>query len=474
MRSSIKKFLLCYLLLSITIVASLTAVGNYFLDRNAIEKQFDNQLQQASYFIRGLLSADAAPQYLKILKENVFDTPNISPSGSLENSKISPALYHLQFRIWDSNGNQILETANMPKFNNIKKISNGYHTIKAGEYEWRVFKEGPVKDSNLTVLVAELYDIRDELQHKMTWGNVLMLFWTFPLIGLLVWLIVDKGLRSLQNITYELGKRKSTQLNIVENHNIPVEVRPLVDALNSLFMRLQESFERNKRFSGDAAHELRTPLAALKTQAQVALQANSDEDRRETLQNVISGVDRCTHVVQQLLTLSRLGPEATLNDIAKFDLTKLAAEMIAQLVPHALDKNIEIELKQPSGQVFVYGNETSISILIRNLVDNAIRYTPEGGEVHVCVFEKKGKPILQVLDSGRGIPKELRSRVFERFYRVLGTKQQGSGLGLAIVRQIVSLHHAKIALDDGIDGKGLGITVTFNDKVLRKEAKLLK
>jgi two-component system sensor histidine kinase QseC len=243
--------------------------------------------------------------------------------------------------------------------------------------------------------------------------------------------------------------------------NIPLEIKPLVAELNQLFLRLKLAFDRNKRFAGDAAHELRTPLAALKTQAQVALKANDEEDRINALQKVVQSVDRSSHVVAQLLTLSRLSQEEELNDVGPLDLHKLATEIIAYLAPVAIEKNIEIEFASPPEAVIIKGNDIALGILIRNVVDNAIRYTPNNGQIQIQIITHPKEVTLRIVDSGSGIPVELRERVFERFYRILGTQAQGSGLGLAIVSQIAELHHAKISLSTPANGKGLQFEITF-------------
>src|SRR3990167_666665 len=190
--------------------------------------------------------------------------------------------------------------------------------------------------------------------------------------------------------------------------------------------------------------------------------AKDPSELRYILMNVISGVDRCTHVVQQLLTLSKLSPEANaINDSIEVNLVKLTAEVVAQLAPVALEKDVEIVLNSEKGVVYVFANATALNILIRNLVDNAIRYTPSGGFVKVEIEVDQKNIILKVVDNGAGIPEELRERVFERFYRVLGNVSSGSGLGLAIVQQIANLHNAKIELLTPVSGQGLEVRVYF-------------
>lgn len=299
------------------------------------------------------------------------------------------------------------------------------------------------------------------LARRITQNDLYIMLLVLPLSGLLIWLIIGKGLNSIKVVTNEVAHRAPTRLEPVDIEAVPVEIKPLVDALNHLFLRLQEAFEREKRFAGDAAHELRTPLAALKTQTQVALKTADITEQRKILQRVVVGVDRCAHVVQQLLILSRLVPEASeLEDTTKFDLSKLAAEIIAQIGHIALEKDLDIELIAEKSALIV-GNPTAIGILIRNLVDNAIRYTPEGGAIDVLVENKPRGVLLAVIDNGPGIPEELHERVFERFYRILGHKSPGSGLGLAIVQQIAALHNAKVSIGAPDSGQGLKVEVFF-------------
>jgi two-component system sensor histidine kinase QseC len=274
-------------------------------------------------------------------------------------------------------------------------------------------------------------------------------------------MIIGLALRSITRVTNEISNRASTYLEPVDPENTPVEIKPLVEELNQLFIRLKLAFERNKRFAADAAHELRTPLAALKTQAQVALKAETESDRNTAMLKVLQGVDRSSHMVAQLLTLSRLGQEEALSDIKPVDLHKLAAEIIAYLVPIALEKQIEIELAPAPEDSIVSGNDITLGILIRNIVDNAIRYTPANGEVKVQLLNQNEKIIFRVTDSGPGIPAELRERVFERFFRILGASAPGSGLGLAIVSQIADLHSAQVSLGTPANGIGLQFDIIF-------------
>lgn len=306
----------------------------------------------------------------------------------------------------------------------------------------------------------------EESTHELGWRIVvddlyIMLF-TFPLSGFLIWMIIGKGFESLNRVTVEVANRAPTHLEPVKLEEVPEEIRPLVDELNRLFERLQDGFEREKRFAADAAHELKTPLAAIKAQAQVALHSDSLDEKNATLHKLIASVNRSTHIVQQLLTMSKLVPETwDQYPKQKIDIAKVARENLAMLAPLALEKNIELELEQNTKTVQIKGNLAALSILFRNLIDNAIRYSPKNSVIVVRMTQQKGQVIVEVCDQGPGIPNELHERVFERFFRVLGNQTTGSGLGLSIVDQICQMHHATVQLEKPQSGSGLVVKLVF-------------
>src|SRR5579872_673801 len=438
---SIRQFLLISLLVSMTIASSITAIGNYLLDKKVIQPYLDDQLFKLFTFI-------------EVISHTAIGDPHAQEkiSAFLNNSN-DASTRQLFFQVWTQNKKLLIYSSSElqePMF----QTPLGFNDIQIKNNDWRVYSAIDPLTKN-KIVVAELYDVRNQLVDEITRNNGYILLITYPIFGILIWIIVGLALRSITRVTSEISNRASTHLDPVEAENIPIEIEPLVAELNQLFLRLKLAFDRNKRFAGDAAHELRTPLAALKTQAQVALRADDCVDRNNALQKVIQGVDRSSHVVAQLLILSRLSQEEELNDICPVDLHKLATEITAYLVPVALEKNIEIELASPPKDVMIQGNDIALGILIRNIVDNAIRYTPHDGQIKVQILNNDDFITFRVTDSGPGIPTELRERVFERFYRILGTQAQGSGLGLAIVNQIADLHHAKIKLSTPKNGKGL-------------------
>lgn len=444
---SIRRFLLISLFISITIASSITAIGNYLLDRSVIQPYLDEKLFRFYNII------DA-------LNQSVTVNKNIETEVEKNLNTVEPTTpQHLLFQVWDPKQKLLFHSINN-FFVPLKDVPIGFSDQIIQGNDWRIYADYD-KKSHDKIIVAELYDIRYRFADEIARNNAYILLVTYPIFGILIWIIVGLALRSITRVTNEISNRASTYLEPVNPENIPLEIKPLVSELNQLFVRLKLAFDRNKRFAADAAHELRTPLAALKTQAQVAIKADNPNDRDGALQKVIQGVDRSSHVVAQLLTLSRLTQEDTLNDVGPVDLHKLATEIVAYLVPIALEKNIEVELSSPLEEVLVLGNETALGILIRNIVDNAIRYTPEQGAVKIELLVTNDNVTLRVTDTGTGIPVELRERVFERFYRILGTSASGSGLGLAIVSHIAELHHAHISLSTPQSGKGLQFDVIF-------------
>lgn len=447
MIKSIRYFLLISLLISITLASAINGIGNYLLDEQVVQPYLDAQLVRFSSLINVLnQSTNANSQVRTDIINYLLQKQPVTGQKFL-------------FQVWDKDGTLVMHSPN--QFNiTLKDVPLGFSDKLIEGNDWRIYS---VYDSKLQVkiVVAELYNLRRELADDIARSNANILLITYPLFGLLVWIIISFALRSISRVTTEISNRASTFLEPVQLTEIPVEIKPLVAELNQLFIRLKLAFERNKRFAADAAHELRTPLAALKTHVQVSLKADNEIDRNKALQKVIESVDRSSHVVAQLLTLSRLGEEEALTDIKPVDLHKMATEIIAYLAPHALEKNIEIELAPSPNEPLILGNDTAIGILIRNIVDNAIRYTPPNGEVKVSIIDSDNQIILRVDDTGTGIPIELRERVFERFYRILGTKASGSGLGLAIVSQIAKLHHAEIILATPTNGIGLQFDVAF-------------
>jgi signal transduction histidine kinase len=295
----------------------------------------------------------------------------------------------------------------------------------------------------------------DKLIAGVAWRLVTPALLGLPLLGLWIWLATWRGLQPLDAVAREIAARRPDKLEPVSPASAPKEIRPLVEAINGLFVRVEHALESERRFTADAAHELRTPLAALATQAQVALRARDDAERGHAIEQLIASSRRAARLVDQLLTLARLDPDEAVP-ATPLRLDTLAEEICAAHGADAMAKNIALELE--AAPTTMRGHADMLRILLRNLVDNAIRYTPAGGRVVVAV----APGLLSVTDSGPGIPVVERERVFDRFHRLAGQQTEGSGLGLSIVARIAERHGARIHLGDGAAGVGLRVEVAFS------------
>lgn len=468
MTPSIRTFLLINLLLSVTFITSLAIIGNLFLEHKDLQAHLDTKITVSALTIQALLPKEANTQELAQIQKRINTIPALQNQFMKDSRELDlNTLYEkVQFQVWNSKGRLLLHSSNMPTYS-FNTNKNGLSDVWINGEPWRVFTTIDA-ETGLKVVVAEQYDFRNVLEGRITQDSIFIMLLTYPFLGLLIWIIVGRGLASLRNIAQEVSNRAPSYLEPVEVERIPLEIKPLITSLNELFIRLREAFEREKRFAADAAHELKTPLAALRAQTQVALNASTEQEQREALQKVLAGVDRSAHVVQQLLTLSRMVPEAGLEQGAKEDvnLVRVAKEVISDLAQDAYVKNTDLELIAPDKPPIIKGNSTAINILLRNLVDNAIKYTPDYSTVKVVIEENRRNIILSVIDNGPGIPQHLRRRVFERFFRIIGNKSPGSGLGLGIVQQIVALHKADIKLGEAEKGIGLKVSIIFSKKNL--------
>jgi two-component system OmpR family sensor kinase len=257
-----------------------------------------------------------------------------------------------------------------------------------------------------------------------------------------------------------LGRRTPDSLDALPQDGLPVEIVPLVQALDDLLARLARALESQKAFVADAAHELRTPLTAVQLQIQLAERAKTDEERQAAFTQLKQGQSRAAHLVQQLLTLARQEPGVAPQPHSAVDLAEVARLVVAEHAPLAAERNIDLGISQEQ-QAIVSGDFEALRVMLGNLVDNAIRYTPPGGTVDVASQLRDGTAAMEVSDTGPGIPGEDRERVFDRFYRREINHASGSGLGLAIVKNITDRHRASIVLENRIPGPGLRASISF-------------
>ncbi len=317
------------------------------------------------------------------------------------------------------------------------------------------------KGESVVVQVAETLKGRQELAENILLGVVLPQLLLIILSAMAVWFGVKRGLQPLRALQDAVASRSPRDLRPLAEDNAPKEVKPLVQAINELLSRLREDHEAQKRFVANAAHQLRTPLAGLKTQSELAERMNDPGELRHALRQIRTSVDRGTRLVHQLLSLAKVDPMVLkVAPTASVDLNAIVRDVTAEFVPRALHKTIDLGFEGASGDCLINGHKEAIYEMVSNLLDNAINYTQAGGKVTVKVV--RGDSIkLVVEDNGPGIAAAERERVFERFYRALGNNVDGSGLGLAIVREIADAHNASVVLNAGPRGMGTGVVVKF-------------
>jgi two-component system sensor histidine kinase TctE len=324
---------------------------------------------------------------------------------------------------------------------------------------------------NVLVQVAETLEKRKTLATEIVKGTMVPQFVTLPLAVLLVWLALVRGIKPLAQLEKRIRARKPDDMSPLDDNAVPEEVVPLVSSINDLLSRLKVSLTTQKRFLADAAHQLKTPLAGLRMQADLAQRETNADELKKSLKHIGKSSIRATHTVNQLLALARA--ETTGHSLAKqpVDLVSIASEVVADSVPRAIEKQIDLgyEGPEPGGRATqLEGNPTLLKELVRNLLDNAIAYTPEKGQVTLRLLADtfSGVLVLLVEDSGPGIPAAERELVFQPFYRALGTNVDGSGLGLAIVVEIANQHDATVSIEDALltghpESPGTRIAVRF-------------
>ncbi len=314
---------------------------------------------------------------------------------------------------------------------------------------------------HLLVQFAQTLQQRSALTSRIVKGLLLPQFAMIPLVILLVWLGLTHGIAPLKKLKALIQNRRPMDLSPIDYAHAPEEVQPLILAFNGVMARLDENLSAQRRFINDAAHQMRTPLTGLKMQTELALMETDPQVQREALERIASSADRANHLINQLLVLARAesGSER-IYSVRLVDLPKLAGEEIQAQYPLAHAKKIELAVEEPEWGLRVEGNPILLRELVKNLLNNAIKYTPIGGAITLRTLWD-AQPVLEIEDTGVGIPEEEREKVFERFYRVLGGEEDGSGLGLPIVREIAQIHGATVSLLPGPQGKGTLARVVF-------------
>ncbi|MCD2344626.1 ATP-binding protein [Ideonella azotifigens] len=339
-----------------------------------------------------------------------------------------------------------------------ERPQEGFRTIAMGGATWRVFATyGRERDTQ--VFVGEQVESRNAILRAVLRSVLTPMLFALPLLALAAWWAVRQGVAPMQVLSRMLARRQAQALAPITVDGAPSEMAPMLAALNSLFQRIAELMASERRFTADAAHELRTPIAAIRAQAQVALASSDDAERTHALQATVQGCDRATRLVTQLLTLSRL--EAGSSPVlGRLDACAVVREVVADVAALALDRQQTIEVEAQAACP-VNADATLLAVLLRNLVDNAIRYSPAGARVRVVVRNLAGSVSVTVVDSGPGMSDAEMAHLGERFFRVVGTGQSGSGLGWSITRRIASVLAAELSVSRSALLGGLSVELRF-------------
>jgi len=424
---SIKTFLIINLLLCISLIVSFVIILNLFIEHHLINKHLDNATISTAniikYFVNNNIKHDIK---INLRNRSIFITNKTN--------------------------------------NKTRNLKQGFNTYKYNKKLYRIFLTTKNKKK---IIIYEPYATREKIITTSTENSVLMLIIMYPILAFIIWIILSTGLSSINDIANKIEERAKKPFTIISMNNIPSEISPLINELNSLFIKLNETKEREQRFAIDAAHELKTPLAALKIHADLALKTTSLDEKNTHLQQLISSLKRSIYTVQQLLLMNKVTYENKSNKKnEKIDLEEEVAQQVTLLINEANRKNITIELKVLTKNKIIFGNKFTIPILIKNIIDNSIKYTQKNGNIIIILENVKkhhDQTILKVIDNGKGIPEQYRKRVFDLFYRVPENNTIGCGLGLGIVKEIADAHEAKIKILTPQDGKGTEFKIVFQN-----------
>mgnify|MGYP003646574632 CR=1 FL=1 len=435
---SIRSYLITAVLSAITLISFLAALHGYRSSMFAAEAMFDQQL------------VDTASLIATIHRENTrLETFSTAPANDS----------HIAFQIWRNENTLLYHSANSP-LQAVVPFKKGFYDENFNGYRWRVLVAQASNDAPW-VVVAERADVRFLLADNIVIESVLATAISLPITALLVWIIIGHGLSLLRRLAHDLEKKQVDDLSVLSLENPPKELKTVIDAVNALLERLELSVARERRLSADVAHELRTPIAALKLHIH-----NLSNDLPSTnpvlvqLQHETLGLE---HLIEQMLLLYRISPEHYQARMIPLDLSELARQVIADEYNAFQDKRQSIEFI--GNTCIINGDTFTLITLLKNLLSNARKHTPEQGHIQVLVDQFDGTVSLSVIDSGPGMDKAEQERVFERFYQIGGERKdinvKGSGLGLSIVKLIVDFYQAKIYFKNSIFTTGLAVVIVF-------------
>lgn len=448
-----------FLITSFTVFFAILIFTISIIIFHQIKKQsdslFDYQMQVSAKVLETVFKIYPT---LEAKQENIiFD--NMSKSFlNVENYNENVAI-----RVYNpKNKKLILKTSNLPYFEKSDmQITQGFERIytilKGGQKKyWYTYTLTADNGDLITIFINDA--VKDKISHSVIVKALGLLILTYLFLVAFTYYILSLALRPLKRINKKVSRLNPRSNDRLDMDETPQEIMPFVQQINSLIDKFQNILEREKRFSGDAAHELKTPIAGLRTQVQIALTSNDLVEIKEKLKKVLNSADRYSHIIDQLLTLSRIQPNEQISFAKKLGINRAIETALADVAIKAIEKNINLIFNPYKKELYCQSNDYLINILVKNLISNSIKYTEPNGSVEVTTYLKDKSIMITVKDTGIGVPKESLTRIFDRFYRETGTKQEGSGLGLAIVSEIVRLHNGEVYAENNQD-KGITVTV---------------
>lgn len=442
---SIKKRLLVSLLTVIVLSTFVSTVITYFELKKEMDELFDYNMEQMAH---------AIAVHTTNGQEN-FINNNKDAGTSLRGEE------EFLIQVW--HGDRI-SFSSKPAIQLPDQKTDGASTMMYEGEKWRYY--GLNADNGWFVQVSQSIPIRHTVIWEIYFEQLIPTLIQLPVLMGLVWIVVGFGFAPLSRISESIEKRSALFLEKLPEQNISTEVLTMVRAINGLLDRLSRTLDTQRQFTADAAHELRTPLTAVRLELDVLKRAETEEEKQHSLEKLYKAVDRSARLVHQLLEMARLEPEQTSEQTSDVSLYKIAGNVADEMQQFAQSKNITVRL-DGSDNITLRGRPHALTVLVSNLVRNAIQYTPQDGKIVISISEKNGEASLSVSDNGHGIPEKERERIFDRFYRVPDRQHTGvvgSGLGLAIVKSIADSHNATIDINDGldgVDGKGACVKICF-------------
>lgn len=438
--TSIRRWLLGWLIFGLAAASGVAGYGIFHTAREEAGELFDYELRTIALSLPSSLAGAGDGEHLN---------PDL---GDLADDRVV-------IEIWDNTGKLIYHSMRAPVFS---RQPPGFSTVERGENHWRTFG---LQQTNRYIQVAQPISVREDLAMQLALHTLWPLGLLVPVTIVLVLLVVARGLAPIGGLTRALSTRSIDSLEPLRlDGTVPVEIKPLVEALNDLLQRLHTASQAQRTFIADAAHELRSPLAALKLQLQAASRDGSLQGEGQALERVEGRVNRIIHLVQQLLTLAREDAHPV-TSMVPVSLRRIGEQAVGDLSLLAETKDIDLGLECEGARTahdpyMVLAEPHGMSVLLGNLINNAIRHTPRGGRVDVILKRAGARVGFDVVDSGSGIPEAELERVFDRFYRGEEAQGEGSGLGLAIVSRIAERHQVRLSLRNNDGRPGLCVTIS--------------